>query len=196
MEKKNQEKEERITDRDIRLLLEGKSAQALTKFLSKGMKENKMFRRKVLAWLIDTDTDQLSTDAVLGELTDWINEILEPWAGMKPRMPDLRELSTVKAAVKNHPDLAVPIYLTIVGGIGDFLDTFGGGPESFYNSFVRNFDQAASHLPAIGDPELQKRYFSHMEHLAGRGDNFGYGVGYDTEDIMSKLRPKIYPILA
>lgn len=193
MEKQGTEEKVGISDKDVRRVLEGKSALELVKFLLKGVKEKKAFRRKVLAWLIDTSADQLDYDAILDEIMTWIDEILEPWSGMTPRTPDLRELTAVKSAVKNHPGLAVPSYLAILKGIANFLDTFGGGPQSFYKSFVNSFSEASLHLSAIEDPKLQKNYFEWLESLSSKSDDFGYGVGFETQEILRQLRRSLYP---
>ncbi len=143
-----------LADRDIRRLLAGKSDRGLADFRFKGIGENKAFRRKTLGWLIDTGADQLPREATLDELTGWVAEILEPWAGLKPRLPDLRELNPVKSAVKNHPDLGVPVYLAIVEGLAAYPKTFGDAPESFHHALVTSFERAGEFLLAIKDPTL------------------------------------------
>ena len=53
-----------LADGDSRSLLAGKSAREFANFLFKGIRENKAFRHKALAWLIDTGAGQLPRDAV------------------------------------------------------------------------------------------------------------------------------------
>ncbi len=181
-----------LADGDIRSLLAGKSARELANFLFKGIKENKAFRRKTLAWLIDTGADQLPWEAILDELTGWVAEILEPWAGLKPRLPDLRELNPVKSAVKNRPDLGVPVYLAIVEGLAVFPRTFGDAPASFHHALVASFERAGEFLLAIKDPTLQREYFARCERWENVFDYNGY-VQDEFKRILENLGQTLFP---
>lgn len=179
-----------LQDQDVRRLLGDKSPSELAGFLLKGLKENKAFRRKVLAWLIDTEAEKLPKDAVLGEIGAWIEDIFDQ-RSVKPRTPNLKDLNPIKSAVKNHPDLAVPAYLAIVDEIAAFLDAYGGGPISFYDALGNSFHQAAANLPMVADSDLQREYLGRMERFEGRSSDFGYGLDCETAEVLEGLHERL-----
>lgn len=179
-----------IEDRDIRRMLEGKSSSDLARFLLKGVKENKAFRRKVLAWLIQADAEALPNETVLGEIGAWIEDIFSQ-RGLTPRMPNLRELNPVKSAVRGHPGLAAPIYLEIVGKIAEFLNAYGGGPNSFYDALGSNFREAAANLPQMADAVQRETYLRWMEEFSQGCSDFGYGLDSETAEVLDELRERL-----
>ncbi len=179
-----------IEDRDIRRMLEGKSSSDLARFLLKGVKENKAFRRKVLAWLIQAGAEALPKETVLGEIGAWIEDVFSQ-RGLKPRMPNLRELNPVKSAVRDHPDLAVPTYLEIVSQIAEFLDTYGGGPTSFYDALGSSFRAAAANLSQMADAAQGETYLRWMEEFSRRCSDFGYGLDSETAEVLYELGERL-----
>lgn len=179
-----------IQDRDIRRLLADKSPSDLAGFLLKGVKENKAFRRKVLAWLIHADAELLPQEVVLGEICAWIEDVFTQRALM-PRTPDLRELNPVKSAVRDHPDLAVFAYLEIVDQIAEFLDAYGGGPDSLYDALMNSFREAAANLPLVADAAQQEAHLRWMAEFSRRSSDFGYGLDGATAEVLYDLRERL-----
>ena len=176
-----------IEDRDIRRLLESKSPSDLARFLLKGVRENKAFRRKVLAWLINDDAEALPKETVLGEIDAWIEDAFNQ-RSLMPRTPNLKELNPVRSAVRGHPDLAVPTHLEIVDQIAGFLDAYGGGPTSLYDAIGSSYREAAANLPQVADASQQETYLRWMEEFAGRCGDFGYGLDSETGEVLDELR--------
>ena len=187
---KNDDTRRRIEDRDIRRSLACKSSSEFARFLLQGVKKDKTFRRKVLAWLIQADAGALPQEAVLGEVGTWIDEVFNQ-TGRMPRTPNLRALNPVKSAVKGHPNLAVPISLEIVGQIAAFLDAYGGGPASFYDTLRRHFREAAVHLPAMTDVAQRETHLRRMMEFSRKCSDFGYGLDRETAKILSDLRTRL-----
>jgi hypothetical protein len=187
---KNDDTRRRIEDRDIRRSLACKSSSELARFLLQGVKSDKTFRRKVLAWLIQADAEALPQEAVLGEIGTWIDEVFKQ-TGRMPRTPNLRALNPVKSAVKGHPNLAVPISLEIVGQVAEFLDAYGGGPASFYNTLRHHFREAAVHLPAMTDAVQRETHLRRMMEFSRKCSDFGYGLDRETAKILSDLRTRL-----
>lgn len=179
-----------IAERDIRDALASRSAKELAGFLRKAMRENRTVRRKVLAWLIDADADTLPPQAVQGELRAWIDSVFEQ-RSLMPRPPDLRELAPVRSAVRHRPDLAVPACLAILDAIADFLDAYGGGPQSLYTGFLRTFAEAAAFLAAVTDPDLRVAWLDELDGLSSKGEDLGYGLGRQTADILREVRASL-----
>ena len=187
---KSDDTRRRIEDRDIRRSLACKSSSELARFLLQGVKSDKTFRRKVLAWLIQADAEALPQEAVLGEIGTWIDEVFKQ-TGRMPRTPNLRALNPVKSAVKGHPNLAVPISLEIVGQVAEFLDAYGGGPASFYNTLRHHFREAAVHLPAMTDAVQRETHLRRMMEFSRKCSDFGYGLDRETAKILNDLRTRL-----
>ena len=187
---KNDDTRRRIEDRDIRRSLACKSSSELARFLLQGVKSDKTFRRKVLAWLIQADAEALPQEAVLGEIGTWIDEVFKQ-TGRMPRTPNLRALNPVKSAVKGHSNLAVPISLEIVGQVAEFLDAYGGGPASFYNTLRHHFREAAVHLPAMTDAVQRETHLRRMMEFSRKCSDFGYGLDRETAKVLNDLRTRL-----
>ena len=162
-----------ISGMDVRRLIQGKSTQEVTAFLLKSMGENEAFRRKVLAWVVETSAGDLPREAVLGELLGWVDEVFDIWRGRVPKTPKLKDLAPVKAAVKKHPDLAVPVYLAMLEGVIGFLVEFGGGPDSFYSAAISYGKQIAVSLDRVADQQLRDEYLFRLESVAAKAEDIG-----------------------
>lgn len=162
-----------ISGADVRRLIQGKSIQEVTAFLLKSMGENEAFRRKVLAWLVETSADDLPREAVLGELLGWVDEAFDIWRGRVPTTPKLKDLAPVKAAVKKHPDLAVPVYLAMLEGVIGSLAEFGGGPDSLYSAAINYGKQFLVNLDRVADQRLRDEYLFRLKSLAARAEDIG-----------------------
>lgn len=176
-----------IEDRDIRRLIESRSPTDLARFLLKGARENRAFRRKVLAWLINGDAKALPKETVLDEIDAWIADAFHQ-RSLMPRTPNLKELNPVRSAVRGQPDLAVPAHLEIVDQIAGFLDACGGGPTSLYDAIANSYREAAANLPQVADASEREMYLLWMEELAGRCSDFGYGLDSDIGEVLDELR--------
>lgn len=181
-----------IEPQTIRRLLAATPSRDLVAFLLKRARENKAFRRKLLAWVIDTYADQIPADAVQSEIAGWIEDVFDPGSALTPRAPDLRDLTVVRTAVRRHPELAVFAHLAVVDGIGDWLSAYGRGPDSFYQAFARHFEWAASALPGVQDEAARSGALRDLEEAVVRGSDFGYGLDYTTALALSGLSA-LYP---
>ena len=163
-----------LDEEDIRKAMGKKQYEEVLSFVYRSVQENIAFRQKVLIWLINTCPESFPQDKVLNELNNWIDEVFNKWVEGKP--PKLSNLSPVKSAVINAPDLAVPIYLRMLEGVISILDGWPDGPQSYHMAAYSYTKQVTLFLSKIADTELRQEYMARLEYLADRGEMLGYGV--------------------
>lgn len=174
-----------LDQQTVRRLLKEAPSGELVAFLLKGARENKTFRRKLLAWLIDTYADQLPLDAVRAEIAGWVEDVFDSGRGYMPRVPALRDLTPVRTAVRRHPDLAVLAHLTVLDAIAAWLDAYGGGPDSLYQAFAHHFEWAAAALPLVRDERARFDALITLEDLVLKASDFGYSLDSITAEALS-----------
>lgn len=176
-----------IDQQSVRRLLEETPSRDLVAFLLKGARDNKVFRRKLLAWLIDTYADQLPVEAVQAEVASWVEDVFDPGSGYAPRVPTVRDLTVVRTAVRRHPGLAVVAHLTVVDAVAAWLDAYGGGPDSLYRTFERHFAWAAAALPFVEDERTRLDALTDLEDAVLKASDFGYGLDRITAGALSRV---------
>ncbi len=177
-----------IEPQTLRRLLKETPSGDLVVFPLKGVRENKTFRRKLLAWLIDTYADELPVEAVHAEIADWVHDVFVLRSESAPHPPALRELAPVRTAVRRHPDLAVFAHLAVLDAIVERLDAYGGGPDSLYQAFIHHFEWAVAALPLVQDEQVRVDALIAREDLVLKASDFGYGLDSITAGALSRLR--------
>lgn len=176
-----------IDQQTVRRLLKETPSGELVTFLLKGARENKTFRRKLLAWLIDTYADQLPLEAVQAEIVGWVEDVFDSGRGYTPRVPALRDLTPVRTAVRRHPDLAVIAHLAVIDAITTWLDAYGGGPDSLYQAFAHHFEWAAAALPLARDEQTRFDALIALEDAVLKASDFGYGLDSIAAEALSRV---------
>lgn len=170
-----------IDSKTVRRLLKETPRGELVTFLLTGARQNKAFRRKVLAWLIDTYADQLPRETVLTEIEGWVEDVFDQGRGDTPRIPALRDLAPLRTAVRRHPDVAVPAHLAVVNAVMDWLGSYGGGPDSLYQALVHHFEAAAAALPLVPDEGTRLTGLLSLEDAAIQATDLGFGLGFGLD---------------
>lgn len=171
----------------LRRVLKEAPSSDLVSFLLKGARENKAFRRKVLAWLIDSYADQLAPEAVGAEVARWVEDVFDSGRSDFPRVRALRDLAPVRTAVRHHPGLAVPAHLAVVDAIASWLDAYGDGPDSLYQALIRHFEWAVAALPLVRDEQARFDALIALEDAVVQASDFGYGLDRMTADTLSSV---------
>ena len=179
-----------LQESTVRDLVRGKSAGDLAGFVLRGLKGDRSFRRKVLAWLIAEDQGSIADETAQEELLLWVEDVFVQ-KNLSPRTPKLADLKPVKSAVRSRPSLAVPVHIAVADAIADFLSTYGGGPESLYSAYVTSFREAARNLALLTDPAAQRAYFAELEGRALAASDFGYGMDAATAECLEEIRMQL-----
>jgi hypothetical protein len=182
-----------LDERTLRRLLTACPSRDLVDLLLKGVRENRTFRRKVLAWLIDAYADDLPAASVRAEIGGWIDDAFAPGRSLMPRTPAIRDLGAVRTAVRRRPRLAVYAHLAVVGALVDFLRAYGGGPESLYAALVRHFEWAAEAAARVDDEHEQLAAVVDLEEFVVCGADFGCGIDRAAAAALESHLGHLYP---
>lgn len=85
----------------------------------------------------------------------------------------------------------MPTHLEIVDQIAGFLDSYDGGPASFYDAIGSSYREAAASLPQVADAAQRETYLRWMEGFARRCSDFGYGLDSETAEVLEELRDRL-----
>lgn len=157
-------------------VLRSRTAAELARLLARGARESKPFRQRTVALLIESFPEEIGEAAIRAEVGGWIDAVLDAGAAGLPRLPDLRGLSLVRRAVRGLPAVAVWAHMAVADGVLSWLQTYGGGPDTFYATLVRHFAWAAEALALLPDGAKREEWLGAMEDFTASTQDLGYGI--------------------
>lgn len=155
---------------------------ALIKDLYNSSSDNKSFLSARFA-------DQASNKAILEDYKERITVQFFPRRGLGKL--DLRE---AKRAISEYSKATsdtrgkLELMLTYIESGVNFIQSYGDGPESLYDSMLSLLQDAVKIFQSPEGVDLYIEFKRRLNILAGMAENTGYGFGDDVESLITELK--------